>query len=106
MLGLTFIGPCIVIHFCSKTNQRHQCFNFFWSKTLHASAGLPVHHQELKIVHTATSICQKDTADCLLAGTSKQWAVSDICLLRYVCFLTIDVGWKDRSIHVEFTRIK
>jgi len=28
-----------------------------------------VHHQEFKTVHTATGICQTDTAVCLLAGT-------------------------------------
>ena len=37
--------------------------------TLHVSDGLSVHHQQLKTVHTATGICQTDTATCLLAGT-------------------------------------
>jgi len=42
---------------------------FIWSNTLHVSDGLSVHHQEFKTVHTATGICQTDTADCLLALT-------------------------------------
>jgi hypothetical protein len=50
-------------------------FILFWNDTLHVSDGLSVHHQELKTVHTATGICQTDTAVCLLAGT-KQKAVS------------------------------
>ena len=49
---------------------------FYWSNTLHVSDGLPVHHHEFKTVHTATGICQTDTAVCLLAPASKQTAVS------------------------------
>ena len=43
----------------------HQCIKFilFWNDTLHVSDGLSVHHQ-FKTVHTATGICQKDTAVC------------------------------------------
>ena len=44
-------------------------FIFFCSSTLHVSDGLSVHHQESKTVHTTSGICQKDSADCLLAGT-------------------------------------
>ena len=49
----------------------HQCIKFilFWNDTLHVSDGLSVHHQEFKTVHTATGMCQTDTAVCLLAGT-------------------------------------
>jgi len=47
----------------------HQCINFilFWNGTLHVSDGLSVHLQDFKTVHTATGICQTDTAVCLLA---------------------------------------
>jgi hypothetical protein len=33
-LNLTFIGPCIVIYFYSKTKQMHQFLKFilFWNK--------------------------------------------------------------------------
>ena len=55
---------------------------FILSNTLHVSDGLFVHHQEFKTVHTATGICQIDTADCLLA--SRQHNLFDICLLPYV----------------------
>ena len=49
----------------------HECIKFilFWNDTLHVSDGLSLHHQEFKTVHTATGICQTDTAVCLLAGT-------------------------------------
>jgi len=52
----------------------HQCVKFilFWNDTLHVSNGLSVHHQEFKIVHTATGICQtvnpekgKITSECV-----------------------------------------
>jgi len=50
----------------------HQCIKFilFWNHTLHVSDGLPVHHQEFTIVHTATGISQTDTAVCLLPRSS------------------------------------
>jgi len=72
----------------------HQCIKFilFWNNIVHVSDGLSVHHQEFKIVHTATGICQTDTAVCLLAGTR---------LLLYVRFWTPDDGRKDRPKHVE-----
>ena len=48
----------------------------FWNNTVHVSDGLSVHHQEFKTVHTATGICQTDTADCLLP--SRQQYLFDI----------------------------
>jgi len=62
----------------------HQCIKFilFWNDTLHVSGGLSVHHQEFKTAHTATGICQTDTAVCLLAST--QQYLFDKCLLLYV----------------------
>jgi len=42
-------------------------FILFWNETVHVSDGPSVHHQEFKTVHTATGICQTDTAVCLLA---------------------------------------
>ena len=50
----------------SKTNQMHQCIKFIL--TLHVSDRLSVHHQQFKTLHTATGICQTDTAVCLLAS--------------------------------------
>jgi len=49
-----------------KINKMHQCLKFilFWNNNLHVSDGLSIHHQELKTVHTATGICQTDTAFC------------------------------------------
>jgi hypothetical protein len=50
---LTFMGPCIVIYFYSKTNQMHN-FSSLLNITLHVSDGLSVHHREYKSVHTAS----------------------------------------------------
>jgi hypothetical protein len=85
-----------VIHFYSKTKEMHHFLRFilFCGSTLHVSDGLSVHFQESKTVHTG--ICQRDSADCLLADTrsnsmefhlvpaSKQSAESDIHLMLYV----------------------
>jgi len=57
-------------------------FILFWNDTLHVSDGLPVHHQEFKTVHTATGICQTDTAVCVLA--SRQQYLFDKFLLLYI----------------------
>ena len=43
-------------------------FILFWNNTVHVSDGFSVHHQQFKTVHTATGICQTDTAVCLLAS--------------------------------------
>ena len=58
----------------------HQCIKsiLFWNDILHVSDGLSVHHQEFKTVHTATAICQTDTAVCLLA--SRQQYLFDGCM--------------------------
>ena len=57
--------------FYSKTKEMHQFLKFilFCSSTLHILDGLSVHHQESKTVHTASGVCERDSADCLLAGT-------------------------------------
>jgi len=79
----------------------YQCIKFilFWNDTLHVSDGLSVHHQEFKTVHTATGICQTDTADCLLAR--RQQYLFDKCMLLYVESSNPDDGWKDRPKHVD-----
>jgi len=81
---LTFIGPCIVIYFYSKTNEMHQFLKFilFCNSILYVSDGPSVHHQESKIVHTASDIYQTDSADCFLA--SSQQNLFDIYLMLYV----------------------
>jgi len=54
----TFVGPCIVIYFCSKTNQMHNVSNlFYFGTTLHVSDGLAVRRQEFQTVHTVSGIC-------------------------------------------------
>jgi hypothetical protein len=74
-INLTFIGPCIVTYSYSKNNRMHLFLELFTlQNTLRVSDGLSVHHQEFKTVHTATGICQTDTATCLLAGT--RWNIS------------------------------
>jgi len=37
-------------------------FILFWNDTLHVLDSLSIHHQEFMTVHTATGICQTDTA--------------------------------------------
>jgi len=58
----------------------HQCIKSisFCNDTLHVSDGLSVHHQQFKTVHTATGICQTDTAVCLLA--SRQQYLFGCCM--------------------------
>jgi hypothetical protein len=59
----------VTLYVCSKTNEMHQFFKFilFCSSILHVSDSLSV-HQASKTVHTASGICQTDSADCLLVG--------------------------------------
>jgi len=45
---------------------------------IHVSDGLSVHHQESKTVHTASGVCQIDSADCFASGSEmEQIHVSD-----------------------------
>ena len=84
----------------------HQFYKFilFCSSTLHVSDGLSAHHQESKIVHTASDTCQTDSADCLLAGTkmfhlvpaSKQSAQSVWHIPIAVCTFLDSWWWKER----------
>jgi len=62
----------------------HQFLKFilFRNSTLHVSDDFSVHRQESKTVHTASGICQTDSADCLLA--SRQQNLFDIHLMLYV----------------------
>jgi hypothetical protein len=79
-----------VIHFCSKTNEMHQFFKFilFCSSTLHILDGLSFHHQESKTVHTASGICERDSAHCLLAGT--RW--NEFIFATTYCFNVVSYG--------------
>jgi len=79
----------------------HQFFRFilFCGSTLHVSDGLSVHRQGSKTVHTASGICQTDSADCLLA--SSQQNLFDMYLMLYVQSWTPDDGRKDRPKHAE-----
>jgi hypothetical protein len=61
-------------------------------KMLYNSDGLSVHHQDLKIVCTATSICQTATATCCYQGRdgncssiSSPIAAGSIGCLTYTC---------------------
>ena len=92
----TFIGPCIVIYFYSKTNQMHQCIKFIleWHSTCFGRSFRPssgLQDCTYSNRHLSNKYC------CLLA--SQQTAVS--CLLLYVQSWTPDDGRKDRPKHVE-----
>jgi len=90
-MNLTFIGPCFMIYFYSKTNEMHLFLKFILlcSSTLHVSDGLSFYHLESKAVHTASGICQTDSADCLLAGT------------RWNSFHLVPTSKQDCPKHVE-----
>jgi len=94
-VDLTFIGPCIVIYFYSKTNQMHHYIKFisFRNDTLHVSDGLSVHHQEFKTVHTSTRHTSNRYC-CLLA--SYKTAVSVFCCMYCLELLMMD-GKPDRN---------
>jgi len=87
--GLKFIGPCIVIHFYSKTNQMHNISKFilFWNSTLLASDGLFVHHQESKTVHTASGMSYRHCG-CLLASSHRTCMVW--CCMYSLSLLMMD----------------
>jgi len=56
-----------------KPTRRTSFSNLFYlAVALHVLDGLSVHQQESKVVHTASGICQTDSADCLLAGTRRK----------------------------------
>jgi hypothetical protein len=75
----------------------HQFLEFilFSSSTLHISDALFVHHHESKTVHTASGICQTDSADCLLAGTR--------CSISFP--LKFEAGWAPELIWKFWKRI-
>jgi hypothetical protein len=57
--NLTFIGPCIAIYFCSKTNQVHNMSHLFYFGTtlyMFQTVFLSI-IRSLRTVHTASGIC-------------------------------------------------
>ena len=70
-----------VYHNIIPTVKPTRCTNvsnlFYFGMALHVSDGLSVHHHDFKTVHTATGICQTDTAVCLLA--SRQQYLFAVC---------------------------
>jgi hypothetical protein len=54
-----FLGQDMRLFFSSVTNKMQRCILFIIAvNALHVSGGFSAHHQELKIVHTASGICQ------------------------------------------------
>ena len=88
----------VTTYFYSKTNQTHQCIKFIlflkWHSTCFGRSFRPSSGVQDCTVHTATCICQTDTAVCLLASRQQY-------LLLYVQSWTPDDGRKDRPKHVE-----
>jgi len=76
----------------------YECIKFilFWNDIPHVSDGLPVHHQEFKTLHTATGICQTDTAVCLLA--SRQQYLFGCCM--YILELLMMDGKTVRNMYI------
>jgi 3,4-dihydroxy-2-butanone 4-phosphate synthase len=60
-------APLIYSLSITNTMQRYTIF-LITVNALHVSSGFSAHHQELKIEHTASGICQAATA----SGSSKQ----------------------------------
>jgi len=59
------VVPCNIICIVRPTRCSNVSNLFYFgmrNDTLHCSDGLSVHHEELKPVHTATGICQTDSA--------------------------------------------
>jgi hypothetical protein len=111
--NLEWYSTCFGLYFrqssgvqdCAYSNRHMSNISLISNNTLHVSAGLSVHHQEFKTVHTATGTCQTDTAVCFLA--SRQHYLSDICLLLYVQSWTPDDGRKHRPKHVQcYSKLK
>ena len=62
VMSLKFIGLCIANIFAEYNQQDAKFHNLFLQDALHISDGFSVHHQELKIAHPASGICQTITA--------------------------------------------
>jgi hypothetical protein len=56
---------------------------YFWNNTLHVSAGLSVHHQEIKTVHTA-SVYVIQVQWLLANGNEQPQDLYDIYMMLYV----------------------
>ena len=82
--GLTFVVPCILIYFSSKTNQMHNISNlFYFGTTLYISEGLSIHHQESKTIYSIRCISYS-FCGCLLASrhrTCVVWCMHSLRLL-------------------------
>ena len=61
---LALFNDISIVNPCRCTNVS----SLFRYNTLHVSDGLSVHHQQFKTVHTATGICQIDTAVWMMDG--------------------------------------
>jgi len=96
-MGLTFIGPGIVMYFYSKTNEMHHCIKLFFycgnttcfGRSFRPSSGVTDctysdRHMANRYFHLVPA-CK----------------LFDMCLLLYVQALTPDDGRKDRLKHVE-----
>jgi len=70
----------------------HQRIKFilFWNDILHVSDGLSIYHQEFKIAHRATGICQTDTAVCVLKEDGS------VCLTyAWCCMYSLELPMMD-----------
>ena len=95
-VNMTFVGPCIVIYFCSKTNQMHNNSNlFYFGTTLYMFRTVsPSNIRSLRLY------TQHHTTLWLLASKQPQ-NMYDIYLILYVQSWTPDDGWREHPKHVE-----
>jgi len=80
LVNLTFRRPSFLICSCNKSQRDAEISQiYFWSRTLHVSDRFSVHNQESSTVYTAIGICHTGFADCLLAGSGRNWVPSWSC---------------------------
>jgi hypothetical protein len=90
--NLTFMGPCFMIYFHSKTNWMHN-FRVFFNITLHVSDVLSVYHQEFNTVHTA-SVASGHEMEHLVPASKQSANLYDIP--DVVCTVLTSWWWTER----------
>jgi hypothetical protein len=111
---LTFIGPCIVIYFHSKTNQMHNISNLFYfgttlymfwtvSPSIIRSLRLYIQHHIyiIQILWLLASGNEMELQFHLVPASKQPQILYDIYLMVHVQSWTPDDGRRDRLKHVE-----
>jgi hypothetical protein len=97
---LTFMGPCIVIYFYSKTNYMHN-FSIVLNITLHVSVFPSIIRSSRLYIQHQVYVIQVSW----MLASKQSTKLCDIYLTLYVQSWTPDDGWEDRQKHVEWYKI-